>query len=128
MPQIEKIINRKTLTSENVKKILRDLHTIKGTSRMYSFSYLVESIHSSEKKYHDLLNYPENISNFDKNLLKDDLNLIKISLSEYLNVYNSKLLAFSKSNSDEKEKHEEMRGSYNYCRHTSSSAQTQGCL
>ena len=107
LQQIEKIINRKTLTSENVKKILRDLHTIKGTSRMYSFSYLVESIHSSEKKYHDLLNYPENISNFEKNLLKDDLNLIKISLSEYLNVYNSKLLAFSKSNSDEKEKHEE---------------------
>ena len=94
-------------TIDKAKNIFRTFHTLKGTARMFSFSFLVDVVHAAEQKYDDFLK-KKNQKEIDKNLLIDDVNLVRNAINEYKDIYNTKLLSLSKSNKKEKEKFEEL--------------------
>lgn len=99
--------SKEKYTINDAKKIFIILHTLKGTARMFSLSYIVDLVHKAEDKHHHFLNMKEQ-NEIDKNLLIDDLKVIMNTLNDYQEVYYSKLLSFSKSNDLEKKKLEKI--------------------
>lgn len=106
LDEVKKILNSDKNTGKSAaKKIFVILHTLKGTARMFSFSFLVDLVHVAEQKYNDFLK-SQNHNELGNEVLIQDLKLIKSVINEYQDTYNTKLLAFSKSNNKERERYE----------------------
>lgn len=99
--------SREEATKDDTKHIFRILHTLKGTARMFTFSFLVDLVHIAEQKYSNFLTSADN-HEFEKMVLIEDLESITNAVDEYKEIYERRLLSFSKSKNEEKEKYEKL--------------------
>ena len=76
------------LDVEAIKSIFVNLHTIKGTARSHSLSYLTPFVHDGEQFLSDILKHKGII---DKDHITRDLNSIQESLNEYFDLFSGKL-------------------------------------
>ena len=106
LAEVENILNSSDkLSKDEAKKIFIALHTLKGTARMFSFSFLVDLVHLAEQKYDDFLKSKSQQDLRNEGLI-EDLFLVKGVVREYQDIYISKLLTYSQSNNKERERYE----------------------
>ncbi|VUD56385.1 Chemotaxis protein CheA [Thalassocella blandensis] len=80
-----KIIANKELNTDVMATLFRNMHTIKGNSRTYGFSYLSEVAHTVEASY-SALTKAEGAPWKPQRLL-DELTLVESSLAEYADIF-----------------------------------------
>ena len=91
---------KKGLTLKKLPQLYRNMHTIKGNSRIHNFELIAEKCHDAESRYSRYMNAEEKY--LEKSVL-DDLNEVIASIDQYQSVFDSKLKAFSKDNSPTEE-------------------------
>ncbi len=81
--------NRETIENTSDKLdldlLFRNMHTLKGNSRTYNFTYIADIVHTSED-YYSTLKINTQLEP-DKNRLINDLNSVETALKEYENVF-----------------------------------------
>lgn len=81
---IDLLRKSKYLSQEDRRNIFIDLHTMKGSSRTYNFSYITEEVHKAEQKY-------LNDSYSSINELLTDLHKVQSLVEEYITVSEDKI-------------------------------------
>ncbi|MBF0298664.1 MAG: Hpt domain-containing protein [Oligoflexia bacterium] len=95
LSQNEKILkNNADLDNETIILLFRNMHTLKGSVRLYDLSSLVDTIHEAEQRYEDLR---KNADAWEKNVLLKDLEVIQEKIFEYNEIYQNKLASVLKN-------------------------------
>jgi two-component system chemotaxis sensor kinase CheA len=80
-------LNENQLTRENYIIIFRALHTIKGNSRIYDFTDIIDLCHESEEKLKDFFSSP---TNFEKNKqFRELLQKLKTKIDEISQIFST---------------------------------------
>ncbi|MBF0237619.1 MAG: HAMP domain-containing protein [SAR324 cluster bacterium] len=74
---------------EILSELFRNMHTIKGNARTYTFIHLTNLVHEAEEKYNRLRNLEEEAWNPD--ILLEDLNKVGLIIDEYDQINTGKL-------------------------------------
>ncbi len=94
-----KIINQKNVNQDELEKLFRNMHTIKGNARTYAFSEITDVVHQAETAYSNIRNCKDYI-NIDYAALLNDLTQVETSLERYIHVYENVLGRKSDSRRD----------------------------
>ncbi|MES2826334.1 MAG: two-component regulator propeller domain-containing protein [Pseudomonadota bacterium] len=70
--------------------LFRNMHTVKGNSRTFGFSYLSNTVHEVESTY-SALKLPDNAATWEPSKLLNDLDLVEKAVAEYAHVYRAVL-------------------------------------
>ncbi|WP_118182760.1 ATP-binding protein [Paraburkholderia phosphatilytica] len=70
---------------EAVAKLFRNMHTVKGNARTYSFQHLTSIVHDAEQRY-DALRQAEGGHEWDQQALIGDLERVKAALEAYATI------------------------------------------
>lgn len=80
---------------DGISIIFRNMHTIKGNARVFSFHSIVDFVHIAEQSYQDLRDQNTNYLNAEqKEKLEAELQSVENMLEEYKNTYEMKLKRF----------------------------------
>ncbi|MBN3847299.1 HAMP domain-containing protein [Paraburkholderia sp. Ac-20342] len=70
---------------EAVAELFRNMHTVKGNARTYSFAHLTGVVHETEQRY-DALRRENSSETWDQQLLIEDLQRVKAALETYATI------------------------------------------
>jgi len=94
----EYLINSTTVAEVDVVgELFRNMHTIKGNARTYSFSYMNDIVHQAENIYKDLRGADN--PKWEPDILLKDLGEVRAALQEYDDVYNNELKGLGQKDS-----------------------------
>ena len=89
MTETRAIILAETPSISNLELIFRNMHTIKGNSRMYGYCFLADAVHEAEESYSEMQKHFE--GSWNSQIMLDHLESVELQLAEYLEVFKARI-------------------------------------